>query len=171
MIIKKEYPVIKAITQKPEAKLPESDPNSKYITAAAGFCCSLCEVFLRDKSARAEHIEQEGHKAKLAVAEEKRKAEEAAKPKPAPTAAAAKKAQNANNKKVAAAAAAAQEANKDAAAAPAQAEEAKSETIPNGQPEGEKAEGTEAVQATEETPAVNGKPETSGRCSNALFEK
>lgn len=71
---------------------PIDQAQLKCVPAVFGFVCKLCDVFLRDKIARREHIDSEDHLVKFVAFEESEKAkaaEDAAKAEAAAAAAAA----------------------------------------------------------------------------------
>lgn len=96
---------------KPDATIDSS--HTRYVKAVAGFCCTLCEVFIKNQVARTEHISSDDHKQKIVKAEEERIANEKA--------AAEKRKQEAEEKKAKQAAIAAEKA---AAAAEAKQKQA-----------------------------------------------
>ena len=51
--------------------------QAQYVTPVYGFCCQLCDIFLRDRITRSEHFKLESHIEKFDKAEEERKAREA----------------------------------------------------------------------------------------------
>lgn len=63
-----------------QADTPQIEPAQlRYVPAVFGFCCKLCDVFVKDKYMRAAHIALESHQEKFKAAEEQKLKEEAAK--------------------------------------------------------------------------------------------
>lgn len=76
----KEYP-IEQTANKPEDSKQTDDKNKnleidslqeKYLLAVFGYVCQVCSVFLKDKSARFDHCQNEDHLNKFNAAEEER---------------------------------------------------------------------------------------------------
>lgn len=80
-LTKKEYPIKKAVNTDKTKNDDFESIQGHYIVPVFGYCCKLCDVFLKDKNARNEHAKQEDHLEKFKVAEEEKKAKKLAKAK------------------------------------------------------------------------------------------